>query len=217
MFSVAEENYIKSIYHLQRQGKNVTTNELADFLQTKPASVTDMVQKLEAKKILKYQKYYGCSLTTNGKKMALKIVRRHRLWEYFLVHTLGFEWHEVHAIAEQLEHVQSPALTEKLDAFLQYPAFDPHGDPIPDKEGKMAVQTKNSLASAKKGTAGVIAAVQPQSDKLLKTLHEKGLAIGMPVEILEVHDFDQSIQLALNNGRRVEISAQLAGHLLITN
>lgn len=216
MFSVAEENYIKSIYHLQQQGKNVTTNQLADLLQTKPASVTDMLKKLEAKSLLSYQKYYGCRLLPAGRKLALSVVRRHRLWEFFLVNTLGFGWEEVHEIAEQLEHVQSAALTEKLDAFLQFPAFDPHGDPIPNRRGKMALQAKCAVADAKKGTHGTISAVGMQKAGLLKLLKSKGLAIGQQVTVKQVYEFDDSVDLLLSDGRQVQVSAQLASQLFIT-
>src|SRR5436190_7412030 len=145
-FSVSEENYIKSIYHLQQQTDTVTTNSLANELQTKPASVTDMLKKLKTKKLLEYEKYRGFRLNTNGNKVALNIVRRHRLWEYFLVTKLGFEWDKVHAIAEELEHVSSPELIEKLDNFLDYPQTDPHGDPIPDVHGKLPVIKQVSMA-----------------------------------------------------------------------
>jgi DtxR family Mn-dependent transcriptional regulator len=139
-FSITEENYIKAIFHLQQGDGNVSTNELAAELHTKPASVTDMLKKLKAKKLLSYEKYKGVRFSAEGKKLALGIVRKHRLWEYFLVDTLQFGWDEVHEVAEELEHISSKKLVEKLDAFLGHPRFDPHGDPIPDSHGKMAVQ-----------------------------------------------------------------------------
>ena len=136
MYSLAEENYIKSIYHLQQEvGKEVSTNAIADMMETKPSSVTDMVQKLADKKVLSYRKYKGAKLTADGEIIAANIIRKHRLWEVFLVDKLKFHWDEVHEIAEQLEHVQSDELIKRLDAFLGSPAFDPHGDPIPDAQG----------------------------------------------------------------------------------
>ncbi len=129
-FSASEENYIKSIYHLQPPDGVVTTNELAGELQTKPASVTDMLKKLKAKKLLHYERYQGFRLSSEGKKIALGIVRKHRLWEYFLVQKLQFGWDEVHEIAEQLEHINSKVLIEWLDSFLNCPSVDPYGDPI---------------------------------------------------------------------------------------
>src|SRR3954452_22917139 len=125
-FSTSEENYIKAIYHLQKSANLVTTNELASELNTKAASVTDMLKKLKTKKLLHYEPYQGFALSNEGKKVALGIIRKHRLWEYFLVHKLQFGWDEVHSIAEELEHVQSTLLIEKLDAYLSYPKFDPH-------------------------------------------------------------------------------------------
>lgn len=215
MYSVAEENYIKSIYHLQQHDDNVTTNELADRLRTKPASVTDMLKKLEAKRLLTYEKYYGCRLTAKGRKLALAIIRRHRLWEYFLSEKLGFGWEEVHEIAEQLEHVQSPALTEKLDAFLGHPQFDPHGDPIPDGEGRMAAQTHVPLQEWPLATAGMVSAVTGQQAGLLEILDRKQLGIGTVLTVQQVYAFDGSLDLLLANGQLVNVSGQLARHLLI--
>ena len=135
-YTTSEENYLKAIFHLQEEGDNVTTNALAEKLNTRAASVTDMMKKLSAKKLLHYKPYYGFSLSTEGKKTALSIIRRHRLWEYFLSEKLKFSWNEVHLLAEELEHISSPELINRLDEFLGFPPFDPHGDPIPDKKRK---------------------------------------------------------------------------------
>ena len=178
MYTVSEENYIKAIYHLQQHARNVTTNELAERLQTKPASVTDMLKKLKAKKLLEYERYYGVKLTAEGKKLALEIVRRHRLWEYFLVNHLEFGWDEVHEIAEQLEHVQSNALANKLDAFMNFPRFDPHGDPIPDSKGKIHQQQQVNLLQLPIGETAVICAVGSQQTELLEMLRLKNLQMG---------------------------------------
>src|SRR5688572_13937945 len=137
IFSQSEENYLKTIYHLQVGNDAVTTNALAEKLQTKPASVTDMMKRLNAKKVLHYKPYYGFYLSTEGKKIALNVIRRHRLWEYFLAEKLKFSWNEVHDVAEQLEHVSSKKLIDKLEEYLEFPQFDPHGDPIPDSKGKI--------------------------------------------------------------------------------
>ena len=136
-FSTSEENYLKTIFHLQTKDENVSTNELAEKLQAKPASITDMMKKLKTRKLVNYQPYQGFRLTPEGKKVALSIIRRHRLWEYFLAEKLKFNWDEVHEVAEQLEHVSSKKLIDKLDEYLDFPKFDPHGDPIPDTNGKM--------------------------------------------------------------------------------
>ena len=141
-YTTSEENYIKAIYHLQKQASQVSTKELAGALQTKPASVTDMMKKLKTKKLLNYKPYYGFRLSAEGNRVALGIIRRHRLWEFFLSEKLDFRWDEVHEVAEQLEHVSSIKLIEKLDSFLGYPKFDPHGDPIPDQHGNFPMQTR---------------------------------------------------------------------------
>ena len=142
-YTISEENYIKTIFHLQKEASQVSTTELAGALQTKPASITDMMKKLKQKKLINYKPYYGFRLSAEGKRVALGIIRRHRLWEFFLAEKLDFKWDEVHDIAEQLEHVSSKKLTDKLDAFLGYPKFDPHGDPIPDQFGNMNHETYN--------------------------------------------------------------------------
>ena len=135
MFSQAEENYVKAIYALDTQTKKgVSTNLIAKKLQTKASSVTDMLQKLSGKRLVDYKKYHGVQLSKKGKKIAASVIRKHRLWETFLVRKLHFSWDEVHDIAEQLEHIQSERLIDGLDAFLEFPTVDPHGDPIPDKE-----------------------------------------------------------------------------------
>lgn len=216
MYSVAEENYIKSIYHLQRQNQNVTTNELSVRLQTKPASVTDMVKKLQAKKLITYEKYYGCRLTGTGNRVALSIIRRHRLWEYFLSEKLGFGWEEVHEVAEQLEHVQSELLTDKLDAYLGFPRFDPHGDPIPDGKGKMASQQLQVLQEAPLKTTLKVQAVQNQSIELLEMLAGKKLQIGTRLQVQKRFDFDGSIEVQINGKETVSISEKLAKALLVT-
>lgn len=144
-FTTTEENYIKAIYHLQQETGNVSTNELAAELSTKPASITDMLKKLTVKKLLRYERYKGVRLSNEGEKLALAIVRKHRLWEYFLVNTLEFGWDEVHEVAEELEHISSKKLVEQLDLFLGYPKFDPHGDPIPDSQGRMVMQQQINL------------------------------------------------------------------------
>ena len=130
-----EEDYLKALYHLQKETKEVSTNSIAEYLEMKPSSVSDMLKKLADKKYIYYVKYKGSSLSQKGRFIALQIIRKHRLWETFLVEKLGFGWGQVHTIAEQLEHIKSEDLTDKLDAFLEFPKYDPHGDPIPNKEG----------------------------------------------------------------------------------
>jgi len=209
-FSVSEENYIKAIYHLQQTDGNVTTNELAAELQTKPASVTDMLKKLKAKKLLNYEKYQGFRLSGDGKKIALNIVRKHRLWEFFLVEHLQFGWDEVHEVAEELEHITSKKLIDKLDAFLGVPKFDPHGDPIPDSNGKMAAQVQIHLIDLTITQLAEVTAVGSQSNDLLELLKHKNLGIGTKLEVKRKFGFDHSIEVKLKNQQPLTISQELA-------
>ncbi len=214
-FSVAEENYIKAIYHLQQTDSNVTTNELAAELSTKAASVTDMLKKLKAKKLLNYEKYQGFRLSAEGKKIALNIVRKHRLWEYFLVEKLHFGWDEVHEVAEELEHITSKKLIDKLDAFLDYPKFDPHGDPIPDSSGKMAAQKQINMIDLGINETAEIVSVGSQSTELLELLTHKNLSIGTVLEIKKRFSFDHSIEIKIKGQSPFIISQQLAQALFV--
>ncbi len=209
-FSQSEENYIKAIYHLQQADGSVTTNELAGMLHTKPASVTDMLKKLKAKKLLHYERYKGFHLSIEGKKVALSIIRRHRLWEYFLVSKLQFGWDEVHEVAEELEHVRSHKLIDKLDFFLNHPKFDPHGDPIPDNNGKMSMQHHIQLIELPLNTQAEVTAVNSQSSELLELLQHKNIHIGTKLEVKRKFGFDNSFELKIRNKPAVNISKQLA-------
>lgn len=209
-FSQAEENYIKSIYHLQQIAENVTTNALADHIKTKPASVTDMLKKLQQKNLLNYNKYKGFRLSKEGNKTALNIVRRHRLWESFLVNQLQFSWEEVHDVAEQLEHVSSRKLIDKLDAFLNFPRFDPHGDPIPDSNGKINQQQQMPLPQLPLNTMAIITSVQNQSNDLLMFLNARNIHIGTKLEVKQKLSFDNSLEIKIKNHQSFNVSEQLA-------
>lgn len=214
-FTRAEENYIKAIFHLQQTDGNVTTNEVAAELNTKAASVTDMLKKLKQKKILDYEKYQGFRLSVEGKKIALLIVRKHRLWEYFLVEKLQFGWDEVHEMAEELEHLTSKKLIDQLDAFLDYPKFDPHGDPIPDANGKMISRPQINLIDLPINQLAEISAVASQSTELLELLNHKKINIGTQLEIKQKFAFDNSIDVQLKNQQSFTISQQLAQVLFV--
>ena len=214
-FTVSEENYIKSIYHLQQQGEVVSTNDVAAQLQTKPASVTDMLKKLNAKKLLNYERYQGFTLSDEGTKVALGIVRKHRLWEYFLVHKLGFGWDEVHAIAEELEHIGSPTLIEKLDNYLSHPKFDPHGDPIPDIDGKMEIRKQVNLPDLQLNCEAEVSAVGSQSTELLELLKHKNIGIGTVLKVVRKFTFDNSLEIQVNDFSPFSISQQLAQTLFL--
>lgn len=214
-YSVAEENYIKSVYHLQQQSNRVSTNHLAEALQTQPASVTDMMKKLLNKKLVHYEPYRGVKLSSNGKKVALQIIRKHRLWEYFLVHTLGFGWEEVHDVAEQLEHVNSPKLIEYLDRFLGHPQFDPHGDPIPDQQGKITFRERLPLLEQPIGQLLEITGVGNESPFLLEMLKHHHIHLGIRLHIVRKFSFDGSVEVVIDSAQPVIISQALADCLLV--
>lgn len=214
-FSTSEENYIKSIYHLQHSDALVTTNELASELKTKAASVTDMLKKLKTKKLLHYEPYQGFSLSEEGKKVALDIVRKHRLWEYFLVNKLELGWDQVHDIAEELEHINSPLLIKKLDAYLSFPRFDPHGDPIPDINGKMEVAKQINLTDLELHREAEVSAVGSQSTELLELLRHKQIGIGTVLEVIKKFSFDNSIEIRIKKITPFSISMQLAQTLFV--
>ncbi len=214
-FTATEENYIKTIYQLQAYDKMVNTNSVAVTLNTSAASVTDMLKKLKLKKLLVYEKYKGFKLNQEGKKTALSIIRKHRLWETFLVNILQFKWDEVHEVAEQLEHIQSNQLINHLDDFLGNPKFDPHGDPIPDTNGKMPVQEQINLTKFPIHTLGEISAVGSQSADMLALLRHKNIELGSSILVEQIFPFDDSIEVKINNKILVNISAKLAQHLFV--
>jgi DtxR family Mn-dependent transcriptional regulator len=214
-FSPTEENYIKAIFHLQEGEGTVSTNALAAELQTRPASVTDMLKKLKTKKLLSYERYKGVRLSAEGKKLALGIVRKHRLWEFFLFNTLQFGWDEVHEVAEELEHVTSKKLVEKLDAFLGYPRFDPHGDPIPDSHGKMIVRQQLNLIDLPLNKMAEVSGVGSQSSELLELLKHRNISMGTKLEVKRRFGFDHSIELRIKGQQPFTISQQLAQALFV--
>lgn len=215
-YSTSEENYIKAIYRLQDEDGTVSTNELAHELRTKPASVTDMMKKLKLKKLLHYRPYQGFRLTAEGNKVALGIIRRHRLWEYFLAEKLKFSWDEVHAVAEDLEHVSSRKLIDKLDEFLGFPRVDPHGDPIPDANGKLEISKKIALTKLPLHRVATVRNVLDQSSAILELLHHKKIRIGTRLEIKRKFDFDDSIELKIGRQPAFAISKQLADNIYVT-
>ncbi len=175
--SSSKENYLKAIFHLQEEDGIVTTNDLARHLDTRAASITDMLKKLKTQKLLLYEKYQGFKLTPEGRKMALQIIRKHRLWECFLVDKLNFGWEEVHEIAEELEHISSKKLIDRLDDFLGFPKSDPHGDPIPDANGKITVRKLMNLADLKLNITAVVCNISDQSPEMLELLKHNGISL----------------------------------------
>lgn len=167
--SQTEENYLKAIYSIEIQtGKSVSTNKIAERMLTKASSVTDMIKKLSEKGLIDYKKYQGSKLTSKGKKIAVTIIRKHRLWEVFLVNKLNYNWDQVHELAEQLEHIKSNTLIDKLEAFLEFPTHDPHGDPIPDKNGNIIHHQNVMLSSIPKGKTCVVIGVKDSSSAFFK-------------------------------------------------
>lgn len=209
-YSTSEENYIKAIYHLQGNEGMVTTNELSAELKTRPASVTDMLKKLKAKKLLHHERYKGFRLSTEGKKVALGIIRRHRLWEYFLSEKLKFSWDEVHEVAEQLEHVTSRKLIDKLDEYLGFPRVDPHGDPIPDQQGKISSTEQQPITEIPLNQAMEVCHVANQTTEMLDILKHHHISIGTRVEVRKKFGFDNSLEIKVGKNQPFVLSESVA-------
>ena len=215
--SLTEENYLKAIYHLSNDGADsVNTNALAESMNTTPASVNDMMKKLSSKNLIGYKKYKGATLLPSGKKSALYVIRKHRLWEVFLVEKLGFKWDEVHEIAEQLEHIKSPLLVDRLDEFLGSPSLDPHGDPIPDRDGKIKEVIKVPLSDMNIGTKGVLVNVSNDDTSLLQHLDRLQIRLGSKIELIDKMDFDGSVSIRVEDQKEQFISDTVASCLMIT-
>ena len=216
MLSQAEENYLKAILKLsQKNGKSVSTNAIAEELYTKASSVSDMMKKLSEKSLIHYVKYQGVYLTEKGKSLAVHIVRKHRLWEVFLVNHLNFKWDEVHDIAEQLEHIKSLELVNKLDAFLNFPSFDPHGDPIPNEAGEFPKTSAIPFCELPVKSRGKVVAVVMDEPSFLKYLDKLNISIGAQVEVIEVNEFDDSFDVKINDSQS-HISLDVAKNILIS-
>lgn len=217
MLSIAEENYIKRLLSLSLDNpdkEGVGTNELASGLQVKPSTANDMLKKLRQKELIQYEKYGKIHLTEEGRRIGMDILRKHRLWETFLYQKLDFTWDEVHEVAEQLEHIQSEKLVEKLDKFLGFPDFDPHGDPIPNSQGEIKLLAKKMLSDAEVGQACKMVAVKDNSAVFLNYVMELGLGINNKIEILSRQDFDESIEISIN-GKSARVSKKFAQNIYI--
>jgi len=214
-YSSSKENYLKGIFHLQEEEGVVTTNALAKELQTRAASVTDMLKKLKTQKLLLYEKYQGFKLSNEGKKVAIQIIRKHRLWEYFLVEKLHFGWEEVHEMAEELEHISSKKLIDRLDEFLGFPKSDPHGDPIPDSLGKFAMKQQISLSELTLNVMAEVSNISDQSNEMLELLKHKSISIGTKLEIKRKFAFDHSLELKIKNQQSITISESVAKNVFV--
>lgn len=213
--SFTEENYLKAIYKLSDGVDEVSTTDLAKALNIRSATVTDMLKKLAAKKLIRYERYKGLKLTEKGRQVGVKVIRKHRLWELFLVQKLKFGWDEVHDIAEQLEHIQSDELINRLDELLGYPKTDPHGDPIPDKHGVFGENATTILAGKKLKTVYTIAGVTDDHPNFLKYLDKVGIGLGDKISILSIEPYDQMHRVSVNKGAEFFISESVARNILV--
>jgi DtxR family transcriptional regulator, Mn-dependent transcriptional regulator len=216
MISQTEENYLKAIYKInEREGKSANTNAISAAMNTTAASVTDMLKRLAEKEFINYEKYKGVTLTTEGSRTATALVRKHRLWEVFLCTKLHYSWDECHDLAEQLEHIQSPDLIDRMDTFLGKPKFDPHGDPIPDSEGNYTTRQQVLLAEMAVGNKGVMVGVQEHSTAFLQHLDRINLVLAAKVEVLEVFEFDKSVKIKLNDATELLVSNKVSENVFI--
>lgn len=217
MLSVTEENYLKALLRITSENEGsgeAGTNQLAAKLSVRPATATDMLKKLRDKDLVNYEKYGKISLTDDGRDLAIAIVRKHRLWETFLYEKLGFRWDEVHDIAEQLEHIKSDKLVERLDKFLGYPQFDPHGDAIPSADGEFINEERHTIADADIGESYTIVAVKDNSPHFLKFVSQMGVGINSLITVLDRYDFDNSIAIKVNDSN-INISEKVAQNICV--
>lgn len=216
LLTYTEENYVKAIYSIQHRNESgeASVNEIAERLNTRPATVTDMFKKLSEKELIHYEKYKKVQLTPSGSKIALSILRKHRLWETFLHDKLNFAWDEVHEVAEQLEHIQSQKLIDKLDEFLAFPEFDPHGDPIPKANGELPATKAIPLTELAINKKYTIVGVHDTSSAFLQQLERYGLKIGSELSITERLPYDNSVWVKTKNGDSFQLSEKTASNLL---
>lgn len=211
----SEENYLKAIYHLVKSGNKVSLKAIADALENNPASVIDMLKKLQDKLLITYDKVQGAFLTAAGELAALDIIRKHRLWEVFLVEKLKYEWDEVHDIAEQLEHIHDEQLAKKLDDFLGNPAFDPHGDPIPAPNGKMPVYANKKLSEVNTTQTCRVGSVRDTSTPFLKYLKQLNVGLGSKIKVLERMEFDESMVITIDGGEAKTVSSKMTDNIMV--
>lgn len=216
MISHTEENYLKAIYKINEAlQKAASTNAISKKMQTSAASVTDMLKRLAEKKLINYEKYKGVTLTDLGNKTATMLIRKHRLWEVFLVNKLHFSWDKVHEIAEELEHIKSDLLIERLDNYLGHPKFDPHGDPIPDKDGNFTYRQQVALAELKIGDRGIVVGVQEHSTTFLQYLDKMKLTLGAQIEVIDKFEYDESIKVKIVDSSEINLTDKVSQNLFI--
>lgn len=214
--SRTEENYLKAIFQLCEQSDNpASTNAIAQVMQTAAASVTDMIKKLSKKKLIHYQKHKGVRLTEEGNQLATNLIRKHRLWETFLVEKLQFSWEEVHEIAEELEHVQAEKLINRLDDYLGNPKFDPHGDPIPDAKGNFTFRKQIALTDLSIGQEGILVGVQDDTTPFLQYLNKMNLSLGTKIKMLERFEYDGSTKILLDENKELTLTHKVCMNLYV--
>ena len=214
MKSLNEENYLKAIFHLIDKDDTFTVNELSKMLNIKMPSVNSMMKKFSQKNWVIYESYKPIKITALGKKEAAHVVRKHRLTEMFLVEKMGFGWEVVHEIAEQLEHIHSEIFFDKMDELLNYPKVDPHGEPIPDKQGNIIQQNLTKLSECKAGNSAILSAVIDSSDEFLTYLNHRNLSLNSELKILEVEKFDQSMKIEFS-GKTETLSEMVCDKILV--
>ncbi|MEO1514032.1 MAG: metal-dependent transcriptional regulator [Bacteroidota bacterium] len=216
MISQTEENYLKAIYKVcEKSDKPASTNAISKEMSTSAASVTDMLNRLSRKDLINYKPYKGVTLTDEGRKISTALIRKHRLWEVFLYEKLEFAWDEIHEIAEQLEHIHSAELIDRLDTFLGQPRFDPHGDPIPDANGNFISRQQISLAELEPGEKGILVGVQEHSSAFLQYLTRLQLGLGTEIELVESFEYDGSAKVRLAQGAEQILTKKVCQHLLV--
>jgi DtxR family Mn-dependent transcriptional regulator len=217
LLSFTEENYIKAIYKISQEGEStVSTNAIAEAMQTKAASVTDMLRRLHEKGIINYVKYRGVTLTEIGQKTALQLVRKHRLWEVFLVDKLKFNWDEVHEVAEELEHITSELMIRRLDEFLGYPKYDPHGDPIPTESGEMTIKPQILLSELQIGETGLVMGVKDSQPLFLQYLDKMGIYLGAKIKVTDKIEYDNSLEINLDNKKQLSVSSEVSKNIFVS-
>ena len=215
MATLSEENYLKAIFHLTtKDNMLVSTNSIAKKMKTKASSATDMIKKLSDKGHVDYHKYKGVNLTDKGRLAAISVIRKHRLWEVFLVKKLNFSWDEVHEVAEQLEHIKSEKLIKELDTFLDFPSEDPHGDPIPNSQGEMPNTKRVLLSMVNPGDNCICVGVKDSSASFLQYLDRYKITLGTQISVISKEPFDESMLVMINNSRN-SISKEVANNILI--
>lgn len=211
-----EENYLKAIFKIEeREDGPAGTNHIAEEMSTSAASASDMIRKLSEKELLDYEKYRGVQLSQEGRRIATLLIRKHRLWESFLVEKLNFNWDEIHEIAEELEHIRSPKLIRQLDAFLGHPKYDPHGDPIPNAEGIFHKRQQIRLSKMQKEAKGVIVGVNEHSTSFLQFLDQQGLVLGTRIRLLQLYDFDESVEVEVNDKEKRTLSKKVSENIYV--